>query len=480
MNLSQDRSFFLVLLVAALPILSVRAASESDADRTLKVRAILHKYCAECHQPGNSSMGDLSVLDRDGMNRADRPFIMPGAADASQLLQLIEDGSMPPGSRPKPSEDERKTIREWINADALSYPRNFDDEYVLASILADVRKLPESERPFFRYFSLSNQIPDADIGFQLETIRQTLRSAIADMSKSKSATVTGIDPLQSVFRVDLRQTGWDSKPFKIRQVVDGKPHFEPTEDRLFDAILIEYPYGRVVSDLPNQKQLVDLFLKPAAQAVPVAFIRADWFVADFSRSPVAKEVRGALDLPDPPAHSTTISVKPSKKEPGIPILPLDSVIKRNMAPDPPPFFIHFETQDPETGLPKTKFKVGERMIFFVRPSKRVYIEIVWTAADGQCQVPDLGTQYLIDANQDKRITDSKGNGYRLAQGVTGKEYLTIFASEQDQPHGRLLKTKLLNDRVFHAFYPLPGVKPESECDPSKIVKKTIEIETRPN
>src|SRR5262249_4248175 len=137
------------------------AEADAKADQTLKARAILRKYCVECHHPGDGSVGDLSVLDRPGLDRAERPFLVPGAADASQLMQLIDDGSMPPGTHRKPTAEERQVLRAWINADAASFPKQFDDEYAYAAILADVKTLSEAERPLVRYFSLHNLIPDA-------------------------------------------------------------------------------------------------------------------------------------------------------------------------------------------------------------------------------------------------------------------------------------------------------------------------------
>src|SRR5262249_58458413 len=105
--------------------------------------------------------GEISVNDRSGLDRAARPFLTPGAADASQLMRLVEDGSMPPGGRDKPTVEERQVLRDWINADAVPYPRRFDDAYVQGSILADLgSRVKAEDRPHVRYFSLHNLMPD--------------------------------------------------------------------------------------------------------------------------------------------------------------------------------------------------------------------------------------------------------------------------------------------------------------------------------
>jgi hypothetical protein len=478
-----------VLAVAGfMALAAIRApaalAAEANADVTLRARAILHKYCAECHHPGPGASGEISVLDRAGLERADRPFLAPGSADASQLLQLIEDGSMPPGNHAKPTAEERKAIRDWINADAAAYPRDFDDQYVLSSILADIQRLTEAERPHVRYFSLHNLIPDADPAFQLEARRQALRQAIADHSINKQARVEPIDPVQSVFRVSLRraETGWESTPFERQVKVDGKSKAEPSKVNLFDVILIEYPLGRSYSASPTYKQLTDQFLKPANQVVPIAFVRGDWFGDEFCRSVVGKEIRYALELPDLPASDSTpaAAVAAAGKAEGTAIIPLDSTLKRDYAPSPLPFHLMFETHDPKTDLPKTKFKTGERFTIYIRPDRRIFFDLIYTAADGKCAVIDPGTHFLIDADQEKKLSPANVEGYRITGEATGKEYLTIFASEKDFPRGgSLLRTTLLYDRVIHPFYTLPGTATDSEFDPAKIVKKTIVLETRP-
>ena len=75
-------------------------------DLAIKARAILKKHCFECHG-GPDSRGTIQVLEYSrlvatGPNPV--PFVAPAKAADSQIVQFLEDGSMPPGDRPRPTE----------------------------------------------------------------------------------------------------------------------------------------------------------------------------------------------------------------------------------------------------------------------------------------------------------------------------------------------------------------------------------------
>src|SRR5262245_29872669 len=107
-----------VLAVALAGIwLGLTRAQSDNADLPIQARAILRRHCLECHGEANDKKrGDLSVLDRIGIDRPDRPFVIAKNPDASQLLQLIKDGSMPPGDRTKLTPEEQKIVGDWILA----------------------------------------------------------------------------------------------------------------------------------------------------------------------------------------------------------------------------------------------------------------------------------------------------------------------------------------------------------------------------
>src|SRR5258708_35272892 len=109
---------------------------------------------------------------------------------------------MPPGNRTKLAAKEQETIRAWIDANAESYPRQFDEAYVLNTILADVRdpkNAPHVSR--LRYFSLAEIIPDDASTFSLADRREAFRKVVAGFSKNGAGVATTVDPSGTVFRV---------------------------------------------------------------------------------------------------------------------------------------------------------------------------------------------------------------------------------------------------------------------------------------
>ena len=60
----------------------------------------------------------------------------------------------------------------------------------------------------------------------------------------------------------------------------------------------------------------------------------------------------------------------------------------------------------------------------------------------------------------------------------------MYACDQPLPEGKLVRTQYGYDRVIHDFYPLQdysratGKSARPRFNPSRLVKKTIEIETK--
>jgi len=77
-------------------------------DLAIQARGILKKYCSECHSGEAGSRGTIVVLEHPKLV-ADGPnpihFVLPKNAAGSQIIQFIEDGSMPPGNRARPTTD---------------------------------------------------------------------------------------------------------------------------------------------------------------------------------------------------------------------------------------------------------------------------------------------------------------------------------------------------------------------------------------
>ena len=71
-------------------------------------------------------------------------------------------------------------------------------------------------------------------------------------------------------------------------------------------------------------------------------------------------------------------------------------------------------------------------------------------------------------------------GSLRVQPALGKEHITLFASEQAFPAATILRGNHIGDRAVHMFYELSleRTKLNINLDGAKIVKRTLEIETR--
>lgn len=97
------------------------AAAEPDAlaadlDRrfTQDVKPLLATYCLSCHT-GDEAKGDTRLDHLTGVRE-----IHAGAADLRLLREMVASGEMPPRSKPQPTEHERLTLTQWLDA-TLAY-----------------------------------------------------------------------------------------------------------------------------------------------------------------------------------------------------------------------------------------------------------------------------------------------------------------------------------------------------------------------
>jgi hypothetical protein len=493
--------------VGLLALFAPALALGADGDLTLRARAILYKHCAECHKGVPGGQGEMSVLDRAGMERPARPFLTPDGPGQPQLLQLIEEGSMPPGNRPKVPENELQVLREWVGAQAPAYPRSFDDEYALASMVADLEKLPPAERPHQRYFSLTEfmQGKDTEADFRLEPKRSALLATLKRYAKETLRSLRPADPCGTVLALDLRQAGWNLQPFEEARRPDKTTVPGAANLNLFDLILLEYPLGRLYPVSKSAERLTDLFLRPAAPVRPILFLKGAWVMEDLARPPlsaVAEEIRRALDVAGGAAPEDRIAVDMAPKPPLAihepvdqnAILPLDAITIPAFEPKAP-FHVFFETLNFKTRERVSKFRPREQLAIGLRISSddstsKVHVEIQWASPDGtraplnlvgtdrDYRVVEVGDQLEFPSSKDNRpgytVTKPKGQTEKVTDA------LTIFASEKGLPEGLRLVSKSVNgrtlvkERVVHDFYPPRGAPPT--FDPARLVKKTIYIE----
>ena len=155
---------------------------------------------------------------------------------------------------------------------------------------------------------------------------------------------------------------------------------------------------------------------------------------------------------------------------GIPILPLDALTRRDVPPAAAEFDVALATSKKNN-----VFAPGDEMVITVTntSSKALHIELIGTSARGRKviltpsgTVVEPGQSYRFPAEGAIRIRD------RL-----GKEQVTVFASDATFPAGELLRGKDVADRVVHRF-DFERSRADRGFDPARMLKKTIEIETR--
>jgi hypothetical protein len=153
---------------------------------------------------------------------------------------------------------------------------------------------------------------------------------------------------------------------------------------------------------------------------------------------------------------------------GAPIVPLDGLTRREFRPAAPRFDLELRTSKPDN-----VFSPGDALFILVvnRSNKDLFIELIGTSARGR-KVILVPAGTVVKAGEQFRFPPS---GTIMVQRDRGKEQITVFASDTSFPAGDLLRGVDVRDRVVHAFPPDPSTHP---LENARIVKKTIEVETR--
>ncbi|HEY8505034.1 MAG TPA: c-type cytochrome domain-containing protein, partial [Gemmataceae bacterium] len=288
------------------------AAAQAPGERgdlAIRARAILRRHCLECHREGNLPAGTtLKILDHSDLTRPDRPVpvVQPGNPDGSQLLHLVADGSMPPADRRKLSGEEIKVLRGWVEAGAPSFPPQFDDAFVLGAIRADLEKARPDPRTT-RYVSLHAPLAD-DSGnvVSLAAQRRDFFAALNSLTAQVPAQAVAIEGTEAVYRIDLKQLGWDRPLFREVKGEGEEEVLAPASEarfNVFDVLLLEYPFGKLYAregegwapdPAGSFNDLIEKFLVPAGQVRPVAYVRGDWLTWYLTQGEAHEELRRLL------------------------------------------------------------------------------------------------------------------------------------------------------------------------------------------
>ncbi len=258
------------------------ALRAADMDETAGLaHQVLRKYCRQCHAgPADRVKGDLQVLDLAALHR--RKVVRDGKPAESELFQLVECGSMPPGGLPKPGPAEVDVLREWIGDGAPDFPPEYGDGYVMKQIekdLAAVNARNPKDVKYQRYVSFNHLLaegadPEPDLW------QAALLKALNHLSwEPNPAGVTPIDPpANTIFRFDERDLGWQLRPFA------------PDDFDLFDLLLLEYPYATLPSRFDGEHHILAVYLRDANPVRPILYVRGDWLVSTATQPPLYEDL----------------------------------------------------------------------------------------------------------------------------------------------------------------------------------------------
>ena len=98
------------------PVAAARSATFENA-----ILPIVRRRCLKCHNP-QTKKGSLDLSTFAGVVKGSESgeIVVPGKLKASRLLEVVSDGSMPPGRKERLTRKEIETIRNWIKSGARS------------------------------------------------------------------------------------------------------------------------------------------------------------------------------------------------------------------------------------------------------------------------------------------------------------------------------------------------------------------------
>jgi hypothetical protein len=252
-----------------------KASLESPKDLAGKTHLLLKTYCYRCHGENGAAEGGFNyILDMEKLVARER--VIPGKPDKSRLYRRVERGDMPPEEeKARPTAQEVALLRQWIEAGAPP-PANpvqplpyISTAAMLEQIHASLLSMPERDRRFARFFTLTHLANAGLRQDELQTYRLALAKLLNSLSWSKEiVNPRPVDASKTVFQIDIRDYQWGGALWK--RVLQGYPY----------AILWEDPKAKACYELVGDE---------------LPFVRADWFVAFASRPPLYHQL---LQLPE--------------------------------------------------------------------------------------------------------------------------------------------------------------------------------------
>jgi len=451
----------LALLLIAVPA-SAQPAAQERSDLVLRARAILKSHCSECHKPGGQSFDILDHAVLTGPHPV--PFVDLKKGGRSQVVEFLEDGSMPPAGRPRPSQEDIGALKAWIAAGAPVYPKAFDDAMVAAAVEADWRTRKPAENQ--RYVSFANLIESNPSLAGLREQESKLRAALQSATSGKRAVeLAPVDPAGTVYRLDVKKLGWIEPDQFVEIDPRGAPG-NPSELLAVDLVSLEYPFAviepaRFAKLLPKSRH---------------AILRGDWLIEALAPgSPLAADLRAMAELAD---------AKPDDPPPGVKV----SFAKLNAptANGTHPPLTAWYAEDRTSNLLAVQFGLKDRKPpYSVKSIDKLLLEAT-SSRTARSLVFNLMSDGTVRQRTAIESVLKQGEPFafpgELKLSIIGaadeqRERFVLFTSDQELPKFTIVRSQHANDFEKHERFPIwrIAIDPASKFDPARVVRRTIEI-----
>ncbi|MCY0987560.1 hypothetical protein OV203_10525 [Nannocystis sp. ILAH1] len=181
---------------------------------------ILDKNCKQCHGPDSAALGSINyITNLDALIWNGK--VVPGEPNNSAIYRRMSATMlpMPPESQePRPSEDDIRAVEQWI-AECAAVTGCGQNPWMTRTHVIDLirndllntQEISADARPFIRYFSLVHLYNYGWCDDQIEIYRHAL-SKLANSLSNEIVVVppVPIDPDKLIFRIDIRDYGWDA------------------------------------------------------------------------------------------------------------------------------------------------------------------------------------------------------------------------------------------------------------------------------
>jgi mono/diheme cytochrome c family protein len=230
---------------------------------------VLEANCGGCHGSQLTQQGakaGMNYID-DMVKLVANQKVVPLDSQASVIVRRMRDGSMPPSGGLRVTDADIQIVANFIDTpaywpdiaqatcanDAVSFDQLYD------KVSEDLRAQEDRDQPFIRYISLANRVTaGVCTNTTLDIERQGLTKMMNMLSvETKIAKPEVVDKAQTLYRIDLRDFGWN-RPI----TVDGR-----TFDDVWEAIIDANTYA-----VPFTGQSADDARTDAATDVPVMFL----------------------------------------------------------------------------------------------------------------------------------------------------------------------------------------------------------------